>query len=230
MKIWWHSMLRDTSVSTDNCLDIVFIFLSRPSPHLTVWFLFKYQGDCALLYLRINNVAAAAGKEAKLHLFQAQEWLKVQESSQEYSCKEKWSKAQLIREYEMWDEYKCVEKLHNLINRSVDCLWICLRFWKILTVQSYSKASSPKSLELQQRHSILTSIHPSNKYLIQHPFPRLQIHSNALDHPNPFWLQLMRSGEHGWKNLSCRVACCACYTLASLCLLLPWVFQANFAL
>ncbi|KAJ7319895.1 hypothetical protein JRQ81_019406 [Phrynocephalus forsythii] len=57
---------------------------------------FQFHGDGALLYLKINNVATAAGKEAKLHLFQAQEWLKLQESSQEYSCKEKWSKAQLI--------------------------------------------------------------------------------------------------------------------------------------
>uniref|UniRef100_A0A6J0SW03 Integral membrane protein GPR180 isoform X1 n=1 Tax=Pogona vitticeps TaxID=103695 RepID=A0A6J0SW03_9SAUR len=57
---------------------------------------FQFHGDSALLYLRINNVATAAGKEAKLHLFQAQEWLKLQASSQEYSCKDKWSKAQLI--------------------------------------------------------------------------------------------------------------------------------------
>ncbi|GAB5566424.1 integral membrane protein GPR180 [Prionailurus iriomotensis] len=43
----------------------------------------------------INNIAGAAGKEAKLYLFQAQEWLKLQESSHGYSCNEKLSKAQL---------------------------------------------------------------------------------------------------------------------------------------
>ncbi|KAH0624491.1 hypothetical protein JD844_031983 [Phrynosoma platyrhinos] len=57
---------------------------------------FQFHGDCALLYVRINNVATAVGKEAKLHLFQAQEWQKLQESSQDYSCKDKLSKAQLI--------------------------------------------------------------------------------------------------------------------------------------
>ncbi|XP_026524766.1 integral membrane protein GPR180 [Notechis scutatus] len=57
---------------------------------------FQFRGDCALLYVRINNVATAVGKEAKLHLFQAQEWLKLQESQQDYSCKEKLAKAQLI--------------------------------------------------------------------------------------------------------------------------------------
>ncbi|XP_063160724.1 integral membrane protein GPR180 isoform X1 [Candoia aspera] len=57
---------------------------------------FQFRGDCALLYVRINNVAIAVGKEAKLHLFQAQEWLKLQESQQDYSCKEKLAKAQLI--------------------------------------------------------------------------------------------------------------------------------------
>ncbi|KAF7242010.1 hypothetical protein EYD10_11601 [Varanus komodoensis] len=57
---------------------------------------FQFHGDCALLYVRINNVATAVEKEAKLHLFQAKEWLKLQESNQEYSCKEKLSKAQLI--------------------------------------------------------------------------------------------------------------------------------------
>lgn len=39
------------------------------------------------------------GKEAKLHLFQAPEWLKLQESSQDYSCHEKLAKAQLTGEY-----------------------------------------------------------------------------------------------------------------------------------
>ncbi|XP_053240543.1 integral membrane protein GPR180 isoform X1 [Podarcis raffonei] len=57
---------------------------------------FQFHGDCALLYVRITNVATAVGKEAKLHLFQAQEWLKLQESHQDYSCKERLSKAQLI--------------------------------------------------------------------------------------------------------------------------------------
>ncbi|XP_070607398.1 integral membrane protein GPR180 isoform X2 [Erythrolamprus reginae] len=57
---------------------------------------FQFRGDCALLYVRINNVATAVGKEAKLHLFQAQEWLKLQASQQDYSCKEKLGKAQLI--------------------------------------------------------------------------------------------------------------------------------------
>ncbi|KAJ6660874.1 hypothetical protein lerEdw1_017031, partial [Lerista edwardsae] len=44
---------------------------------------------------RINNVATAVEKEARLHLFQAQEWLRLQESSQDYSCTEKLSEAQL---------------------------------------------------------------------------------------------------------------------------------------
>nr|XP_042699616.1 integral membrane protein GPR180 isoform X3 [Chrysemys picta bellii] len=44
---------------------------------------------------RINNVAAAVEKEARLHLFQAQEWLKLQDSTQDHSCGEKLSKAQL---------------------------------------------------------------------------------------------------------------------------------------
>ncbi|KAG8515805.1 Integral membrane protein GPR180 [Galemys pyrenaicus] len=46
-------------------------------------------------HARINNIAVAVGKEAKLYLFQAQEWLKLQESSNDYSCSEKLSKAQL---------------------------------------------------------------------------------------------------------------------------------------
>ncbi|XP_053163040.1 integral membrane protein GPR180 isoform X2 [Hemicordylus capensis] len=56
---------------------------------------FQFHGDCALLYVRINNVATAIGKEAKLHLFQAQAWLKLQESPQEYNCVQKLSKAPL---------------------------------------------------------------------------------------------------------------------------------------
>ncbi|XP_060492831.1 integral membrane protein GPR180 [Panthera onca] len=56
---------------------------------------FEFYGDHALLCVRINNIAGAVGKEAKLYLFQAQEWLKLQESSHGYSCNEKLSKAQL---------------------------------------------------------------------------------------------------------------------------------------
>ncbi|XP_073651454.1 integral membrane protein GPR180 isoform X5 [Tursiops truncatus] len=51
--------------------------------------------DHALLCVRINDIAVAIGKEAKLYLFQAQEWLKLQESGHGYSCSEKLSKAQL---------------------------------------------------------------------------------------------------------------------------------------
>ncbi|XP_060625475.2 integral membrane protein GPR180 [Anolis sagrei] len=57
---------------------------------------FQFHGDCALLYIKINNVATAVEKDAKLHLFQAQEWQKLQENSQDYSCQERLSKAQLI--------------------------------------------------------------------------------------------------------------------------------------
>ncbi|XP_047409704.1 integral membrane protein GPR180 isoform X2 [Sciurus carolinensis] len=56
---------------------------------------FEFHGDHALLCVRINNIAVAIGKEAKLYLFQAQEWLKLQESSHGYSCSEKLSRAQL---------------------------------------------------------------------------------------------------------------------------------------
>ncbi|XP_036612625.1 integral membrane protein GPR180 [Trichosurus vulpecula] len=57
---------------------------------------FQFHGDHALLCVRINNIAAAIGKEAKLYLFQAQEWLRLKESTQEdYSCTEKLSKAPL---------------------------------------------------------------------------------------------------------------------------------------
>ncbi|KAJ1077410.1 hypothetical protein K5549_018742, partial [Capra hircus] len=58
-------------------------------------FCFNVPGDHALLCVRINNIAVAVGKEAKLYLFQAQEWLKLQEGGPEYSCSEKLSKAQL---------------------------------------------------------------------------------------------------------------------------------------
>ncbi|XP_021104690.1 integral membrane protein GPR180 isoform X2 [Heterocephalus glaber] len=52
-------------------------------------------GDHALLCVRINNIAVAIGKEAKLYLFQAQEWLNLQENNHAYSCSEKLSRAQL---------------------------------------------------------------------------------------------------------------------------------------
>ncbi|XP_038615469.1 integral membrane protein GPR180 [Tachyglossus aculeatus] len=56
---------------------------------------FQFRGDHPLLCVRINNIATAVGKEAKLYLFQAQEWFMLQESTQDYSCTEKFSKAQL---------------------------------------------------------------------------------------------------------------------------------------
>ncbi|XP_060247584.1 integral membrane protein GPR180 isoform X2 [Meriones unguiculatus] len=56
---------------------------------------FEFHGDHALLCVRINNIAVAVGKEAKLYLFQAQEWLKLQESSPGYTCTERLSRAQL---------------------------------------------------------------------------------------------------------------------------------------
>ncbi|KAM9192581.1 integral membrane protein GPR180 isoform 2-T2 [Dugong dugon] len=56
---------------------------------------FEFHGDHALLRVRVSNIATAVGKEAKLYLFPAQEWLKLQESSHGYSCSEKLSKAQL---------------------------------------------------------------------------------------------------------------------------------------
>ncbi|XP_012878470.1 PREDICTED: integral membrane protein GPR180 isoform X2 [Dipodomys ordii] len=56
---------------------------------------FEFHGDHALLCVRINNIAVAVAKEAKLYLFQAQEWLKLQESSPGYGCSEKLTKAQL---------------------------------------------------------------------------------------------------------------------------------------
>ncbi|KAB1267478.1 Integral membrane protein GPR180 [Camelus dromedarius] len=64
-------------------------------PKLVDTFFFHCPGDHALLCVRINNIAVAVGKEAKLYLFQAQEWLKLQESGHGYSCSEKLSKAQL---------------------------------------------------------------------------------------------------------------------------------------
>ncbi|XP_074839203.1 integral membrane protein GPR180 isoform X3 [Carettochelys insculpta] len=49
----------------------------------------------SLRFFIINNVAAAVEKEARLHLFQAREWLKLQDGTQDSSCGEKLSKAQL---------------------------------------------------------------------------------------------------------------------------------------
>uniref|UniRef100_A0A8C3YH67 GPR180-like N-terminal domain-containing protein n=1 Tax=Catagonus wagneri TaxID=51154 RepID=A0A8C3YH67_9CETA len=54
-----------------------------------------FHGDHALLCVRINNIPVAVRKEANLYLFQAREWLKLQEGSNGYSCSEKLSKAQL---------------------------------------------------------------------------------------------------------------------------------------
>ncbi|XP_048197136.1 integral membrane protein GPR180 isoform X2 [Perognathus longimembris pacificus] len=65
---------------------------------------FEFHGDHALLCVRINNIAVAVAKEAKLYLFQAQEWLKLQESSPRYGCSEKLSKAQLTNMYTCKDE------------------------------------------------------------------------------------------------------------------------------
>ncbi|XP_067149445.1 integral membrane protein GPR180 isoform X2 [Apteryx mantelli] len=56
---------------------------------------FQFHGDHAVLCVRINNVAVAVTKEARLHLFKAQEWQKLQNSIQQHSCTEKFSKAQL---------------------------------------------------------------------------------------------------------------------------------------
>uniref|UniRef100_A0A8B9MKV5 G protein-coupled receptor 180 n=1 Tax=Accipiter nisus TaxID=211598 RepID=A0A8B9MKV5_9AVES len=56
---------------------------------------FQFHGDHAVLCVRIKNVAVAVTKAARLHLFQAQEWQKLQNSIQDHSCTEKFSKAQL---------------------------------------------------------------------------------------------------------------------------------------
>ncbi|XP_054048051.1 integral membrane protein GPR180 isoform X4 [Rissa tridactyla] len=56
---------------------------------------FQFHGDHAVLCVRIKNVAVAVTKEARLHLFQAQEWQKLQNSIEDHSCTEKFSKAQL---------------------------------------------------------------------------------------------------------------------------------------
>ncbi|XP_032773544.1 integral membrane protein GPR180 isoform X2 [Rattus rattus] len=60
------------------------LHLSRALPQLCTW------PDCV-----INNIAVAVGKEAKLYLFRAQEWLTLQESSPGYSCSERLARAQL---------------------------------------------------------------------------------------------------------------------------------------
>ncbi|XP_053563818.1 integral membrane protein GPR180 isoform X2 [Bombina bombina] len=55
---------------------------------------FLFHGDQAVLRIRISNVAAAVGKEAAICLFQEEEWIKMQESLEEYSCPERLSLAQ----------------------------------------------------------------------------------------------------------------------------------------
>ncbi|XP_055965776.1 integral membrane protein GPR180 [Sorex fumeus] len=57
--------------------------------------LFEFHGDHALLCVRITNIAGAIAKEAKLYLYQAQEWIKLQENNDHYSCSEILSKAQI---------------------------------------------------------------------------------------------------------------------------------------
>ncbi|KAM9021653.1 integral membrane protein GPR180 isoform 3-T3 [Ara ararauna] len=56
---------------------------------------FQFHGDHAVLCVRIKDVAAAVTKAARLHLFQAQEWQKLQNGIEDQSCTEKFSKAQL---------------------------------------------------------------------------------------------------------------------------------------
>ncbi|XP_053858065.1 integral membrane protein GPR180 isoform X1 [Vidua macroura] len=56
---------------------------------------FQFHGDHAVLCVRIKNIAVAVAKAARLHLFQAQEWQKLENSVQDHSCTEKFSKAQL---------------------------------------------------------------------------------------------------------------------------------------
>lgn len=75
---------------------------------------FKCQGDHAVLCVRITNVAAAVTKEARLHLFQAQEWQKLQNHIQDHSCTEKFSKAQLTSEFlSSQYELSCVYLEHS---------------------------------------------------------------------------------------------------------------------
>ncbi|XP_052046622.1 integral membrane protein GPR180 isoform X3 [Apodemus sylvaticus] len=51
--------------------------------------------NSALGLIIINNVAAAIGREARLYLFRAQEWLKLQGDSPGSGCSERLSRAQL---------------------------------------------------------------------------------------------------------------------------------------
>ncbi|KAM4701355.1 integral membrane protein GPR180 [Discoglossus pictus] len=55
---------------------------------------FLFHGDQAVLRVRISNVPAAVGKEAAICLYQEDEWIKMQESLEEYSCPERLSLAQ----------------------------------------------------------------------------------------------------------------------------------------
>ncbi|XP_039912417.1 integral membrane protein GPR180 isoform X2 [Hirundo rustica] len=63
---------------------------------------FQFHGDHAVLCVRIKNIAVAVAKAARLHLFQAQEWQKLESSVQDHSCAEKFSKAQLTRLHEFF--------------------------------------------------------------------------------------------------------------------------------
>ncbi|XP_014452479.1 integral membrane protein GPR180 [Alligator mississippiensis] len=70
---------------------------------------FQFRGDHAVLCIRINNVATAVGKEAKLHLFRAEEWLDLQD--QDHSCTEKFSKAQLTMSMNHTDQNMTVSQI-----------------------------------------------------------------------------------------------------------------------
>ncbi|XP_030057239.1 integral membrane protein GPR180 [Microcaecilia unicolor] len=56
---------------------------------------FVFHGGLAVLSLRISNVAVAIEKEARLYMYEEQEWTNLQESPDDYSCKEKLAKAHL---------------------------------------------------------------------------------------------------------------------------------------
>nr|XP_033804633.1 integral membrane protein GPR180 isoform X1 [Geotrypetes seraphini] len=56
---------------------------------------FVFHGDLAVLSLRISNVASAIEKEAKLYMYEEQEWISLHESPEDYNCKEKLAKAHL---------------------------------------------------------------------------------------------------------------------------------------
>ncbi|XP_068022991.1 integral membrane protein GPR180 isoform X2 [Melanerpes formicivorus] len=66
---------------------------------------FQFHGDHAVLCVRVKNVAVAVTKAARLHLFQAQEWQKVQNSIQDHSCTERFSKAQLTNKFTCEENY-----------------------------------------------------------------------------------------------------------------------------